>query len=860
MDKLRHAAGLAMALALAGCACGDRLQLLGPPRNGAAGVPIAATIRPNPALLPAGATASFPSFDGDAFSAVLTVHPQQELPPAQALQEIEPVLRAMGFERSLAELRVPDEPVRLPAAELGRLAEEVCREAALQQDGTAREVCAALRGGRSAVAEAASRRAYGVGLAQLQADVERPVLQYPFAQLVGGVPIDGAGVFAARHSGESLATVHGTLFNDYVVVNRASNEVKILQDAALRMLGNRLQEPGPVEPVWSEPMLVMLASGSRRTARGNEVPALRHAWRVLLESRDGRSWLVWIDAETAEVLQVSPQSDHAQLAQGERWRRDPGLPDPTEVATFEVNPASGGRFVLALSAVFKRVDLFGDGIVDDEDEVAVPASSGGSFDLLIHDEESALCRAGHDAAYRQVHAYSHLYSLWKIITSAGSIPAFPEKPIQVEVDTPDDGDGSRAVYDSSTLSFVDGDGFRDAKCPDKKGERLNGVQDSTTLAHEMAHLSIKRLQERRPKSWCGSFSCQLPNVCGRAFFHDFADAVALAYASTPCFSGWTHKNMDGTDEDLYCRRASERGGLPRRIEVQVDRFPDHRALGTGPYADGQIAAAALWTVREGMRSKDPASGTALFWTRLQRALWDYSFLQPTCSGMSCTACDRDLYRYLQDLERKLVVQWAAPGIVPVPDAHTVNKVLAGWAAAGIFLVPFQCLDGDAATLDPDACPAGEGGGDAVIDVDDGDPSDDLSADGVRHPEVDSLRRGGPTPRFRIWTGPHFLFKAPGNASIAGAPPCNSQYRVEVSADPGFASAAIVEGVAAGCHAEVDFPGWSTLPADDTLEQVFYYRVTTWDAAGGNERISTSPGAGAFTVPPPFVVVNETGKP
>jgi hypothetical protein len=28
----------------------------------------------------------------------------------------------------------------------------------------------------------------------------------------------------------------------------------------------------------------------------------------------------------------------------------------------------------------------------------------------------------------------------------------------------------------------------------------------------------------------------------------------------------------------------------------------------------------------------------------------------------------------------------------------------------------------------------------------------------------------------------------------------------------------------------------------------------------NERISTSPGAGAFNVPPPFVVVNDSGTP
>jgi hypothetical protein len=686
LDKLRQAAGLAMALVLAACACGDRPWTLIPPRAGP-GVPITGGLLLSPASLPQGATASFPAFDGDAFSAVLPVRAQETLTPAQALQEIEPVLRAVGFQRSLAELRIPGEPVHLPPASLDPLLEEVCREAAVRQNGT---FCGNRHIGDGHgeilyIQEPAFRKkAKGIRIADLRADVERPVLQYVFSQLVGGVAIDGAGVFAARRSGESLSTVHGTLFNDYVVVNQPRNDVKILEETALRTLGNRLEETGVVEPVWSEPVLVLLAYGSGQTGRGGEVPALRHAWRAVLESRDGRSWMVWIDAETAEVLKLAPQWDHAQ---GKRWRRDPGLAAPTEVASFEVDPASGGRSVLALAHVFKRVDLYGDGLVSDEDEVFLPAGSAASFDVQFHDESAALCRSGQDPAFRQVHAYSHLYSLWKTITSAGTIPAFPEKPIQIEVDVPDDGDGSKAIYDSSTLLFVDGDGFRDNKCPDKKGERLNGVQDATTLAHEMAHLSVKRLQERRPRNWCGSSDCQLPHACGRALFHDFADAIALSYASTPCFSGWTHKNMEGTNANLYCKRASEEGDLPRRIELPADRFPDHRTLGTGPYADGQIAAAALWTVRQGMRSKDPASGTVLFWTRLQRALWDYAFVQPTCPGIGCISCARDLYRYLQDLERKMVVQWAAEGLAPVAGGDTANKVLAGWAGAGAFDVP-----------------------------------------------------------------------------------------------------------------------------------------------------------------------------
>ena len=50
--------------------------------------------------------------------------------------------------------------------------------------------------------------------------------------------------------------------------------------------------------------------------------------------------------------------------------------------------------------------------------------------------------------------------------------------------------------------------------------------------------------------------------------------------------------------------------------------------------------------------------------------------------------------------------------------------------------------------------------------------------------------------------------------------------------------------------------WDTLDDTDRL----FYRVRTWDAMGGNEKISTSPGNGLFTPPPPYAVINATGTP
>jgi hypothetical protein len=859
--RRKLAAACAVAIALAGCAHGD----LPGPRTGS-GIPLPEVFNPALPPLPEGATASYPSFDGDAFRARLRVRPQQSLEPEQALQEIAPVLRAVGFDRSLEDLGIPDEPLRLPPPDLAALAEQVCAEEALQRRGTY-EVCRAMLAGEPLpAAEEAVRKAYGIGFAELRAGVETAVLQYPFRQLVDGVPIEGAGAIASRREGESLSTVHGTLFNRFAVLNRPARDSKAVLASGRRALG---RWPGRwfgkgLPRVVGELRLVLLPKGEGRLD-GQRVPGLRYALRAVLAVPAGQSWMVWIDAETGDVLDLAPQFDNAIVSTtGERWQRDPGASAGTHVPGFEVSPNADDELVLALDGVFQRVDRKGDGKYNDG-EVEV---SGATFDVLaINDESKALCKSGHNVAYGQVHAYSHLYSFWKMVTGAGIFPQFPEKPVRIWMDHANP--SARAFYDydytipiaDSLLRFPMADGFQDSDCPDAPGERMNGVQDATTLAHEMAHLSVKRLQERR----CGGQLCDAPLPHGRLLFHDFADAFASAYASTNCISGWADKNLGGVDKALYCAGAtSETSELPRLLDPASDRFPGHRDPNTPdtaqPYADGQIAGAALWKVRQGMRSKDLVFGTLEHWQRLHRALWDFGLIEATCASctgepgnLACTACDRDIYRYLQDLETQMVLQWAS-GI-----GHTAGKVVSGWADAGIFLVPYGCLDGNPGTVNP-ACLSGEGGGDAVIEVDDREKADDLVIDGATHPEVDYLKRGGLPPRFRVWTGPRYGFDSNGKA-LEGLSQCNSDYSIEVSNDPDLAGAQVVDGTTASCYAEVLLPDpiWQALQGAAGDVNI-YYRVVTSDANGGNERRSTSPGAGAFSVPVPFVVVNGSGTP
>jgi hypothetical protein len=460
--------------------------------------------------------------------------------------------------------------------------------------------------------------------------------------------------------------------------------------------------------------------------------------------------------------------------------------------------------------------------------------------------------------------------------------------VTVWVDTPGS-DTNSAGYDffgagQSRLRFTNGSAFAHANCPNEPNTKFNGAQDATTMTHEFAHISTKRLHNRRPTDWCGAPPCAMPT--GSTLFHDFADHYAHSYASTPCMSGFSNKNVGAADASLNCIAShSEGGSLPRLAEVTVpfdsadprDHFPEHRTLAVGDYADGQIAAAALWSVRQGMRSKCLPSGTAQYWVRLNRALWNFGFLATTCAG-----CDRDIYRFAQDLMRQMTEQWATAGQPGGPPAfhhngaHTTNKVTSGFAKAGLFLIPQQCIDGDATTEDAASCPAasgGENGGDAVVDVTDNEPADDVVIDGITHPEVDYLRRTGGAPTFQVWTGPRSKFDAAGNAttytpSVATPSPCNTQFQVELASDDAFTvnfSTSGWIGVSTTASPECygtwtpDAATWNTLKGASGDTKI-HYRARTRDAANGNEKISTSPGNGLFTVPPAYIIANDAGTP
>lgn len=244
--------------------------------------------------------------------------------------------------------------------------------------------------------------------------------------------------------------------------------------------------------------------------------------------------------------------------------------------------------------------------------------------------------------------------------------------------------------------------------------------------------------------------------------------------------------------------------------------------------------------------------------------------------------------------------------------HSTNKVLAGFAKAGIFAMPYTCIDGDSSTQcctqeavdiscttnddcpgdgafcvtgQPTCMPGGQSGGgccyftspytcgadtggDAVIDVEDNDPSDDLTVEDVFVPENDYLKPGQ-IPTFRVWTGPRYSFN--GEASVLSSPaPCNARFKVQVSKDPKFPfnpDPAIVfdsgwlvvsrdpTTTSPACEGAWTPTGsdWQTFAP--TLGSKVYYRVLTSDLNGFQFRDSLRPAFGLrHLTSPPYAVI------
>jgi hypothetical protein len=844
-----------------------------------------------------------PARDGDPVAIVLTPRPGRTATPAEVQDEvIAPLLRAMAFPAGPERLRGPAAGgLALPQPRFGPLARAVALDYAANPGLLRPETHEMLEvfAGKRAPDEDVDRALLlgeGMTFQQFKAGIERRELVFPFVQTHrhpqrGAVPIEHTLLLATAWEGESVRSVQGALLGNYSITNAVGLDPAAAVTAARRSL-RRLPDfdATPAGRPDQPPALVLLPFGTRRDGQ----PLLRYAYRMRLDvTWQGRPVrvLLWADAASGKLLALEPMLKAAGAA-GRTFVRDAGS-GGTQVVPFEVDPpGADGTFVLSRANVSVRLNYRG-GVYDAAEEVAIGGGAFADFDRSpIHDlvdpddvrcAYPALGRAV-NPAFQQVHVMATLWRHRETVLGGGTFEPYPATPWAPTVEY-----SAWGCNADMTMQFGQCPGYTDPQCPDAPDLLLNFAHDSTMIAHELGHSATSRLVDGRPFDWCapgGPPTCPLPR--GWGLFHDLADFWGAHLESTSCVGGWVGKNVGGTDARRNCLPSpgnpghSERDWFPRKLEVRAgqtggDHFPEHRAAAVGganEYADGQIAGAALWEVRAGMRSKCRPSGVPQFSVRFQRALVHSGFF----ASIAPDASDRGVYQRLVELLFKLTEQWATAGLPGGPPAfahngpHTTNKVTSGFARAGIFLVPWQCLDADPSNDATLGCPAANPGADAVIDVDDDDEADDDLVNGAVVVDRDFLRAAAtPVPKFHVWTGPRYRLDGPAGAHTVPSPaPCNDEFQVEVTTDPAFATITAASGWIrvnrlAGGAAPTCYGVWSPDPAQWTQLRLgtpparIYYRARTRDAGGGTVRLSTEPGNGLWTVPPPYAVITTDGR-
>jgi len=334
------------------------------PRILAEPIPSTSKVKLDPSALPKGARAFYPAFIGDSFLVSIPPKRIKRLSAEQAFKEvIVPILKAIGFERSLKEFRVTASlGTKLPSANLSALSDQTCQEVEKEELKRYQTVCNAMRGiiRPTNDVERVIQDGDGMTFAQFKADIERRRIEYVFPQQLENIDIEHSGIIAGRW-GETITSVHGTVFSRLVVTNK---RVLGPNEAVKQAFINLKKVPGVADCGSNWPPrveLVLLSYGGASDADGTKVPGLRYAYRMLLfgtvpvpgggeGETEPASWMAWVDAETGQILQLLPQFDEV-FGRGETWRRDPGT--PTQLSFFEVDPASGDR-------LGRRVDFFMD--------------------------------------------------------------------------------------------------------------------------------------------------------------------------------------------------------------------------------------------------------------------------------------------------------------------------------------------------------------------------------------------------------------------------------------------------------------------------------------------------------------------
>ena len=856
-----------------------------------------------------GGRASYPGFDGDlmfvAFPHNLDDKGEDRTAQAVRARYVVPALRATGFEAVDRVVTPAGPPQVLPGGNFAELARTSCENEAADVagavGGTSRVLCAYLANlGQmqppSAVG-ALVTASLGMPAERLRDEVNQPLQYWFFSQRERGVPVEHKGVMAIQHGERRrVSSVFGSVVSNTRIVNQVGlNSDTALQraQAILFKLEGLVQAPPMLVTGGRLVQLVLLPYGAPSDDPKSGVTALRFAYRArigaaLPPTGQGQpelvSYLVWVDAGNGDLLKYVPESANATTYSRtfSPWCRDPSESASACYVGLQINDSvtDPGKFILSNAGL--SVSYLGNTpIAPPEKLFPAPVVPGEA------------CNSS--ATFRAASAFAQLERARKTIQNGGRFIGFP-RAVTVTID--DLGLQDSANFNLLTLSFVKGTLANPATstasdCTHTSGELLNGAQDATILAHEYAHLATLQLQNGNPSNNCGESDCPILNPYNRRFFHDYSDGLAALLAETPCIGGWTAKNTTAnltgvatavpTRDEVAraCGDSREDFRLPRLLfadpsaaatfaatdafkdgakaattpPIRTDAFPVHRVGSPGEYGDGQIVGAALWHLWQGIKSQARLAGGLPVWGRINEALWSTGFSNTVCP-FSDTSCDMNVFRAGREMLLHLTDAWLAND-----GSQSLNKLLSAFARAGLFLTPPACLDGalgDKSTpLDPQFCPDGKQGGDAIIDIDDGDASDFTEKLGIRLADDDFVRNGD-APKFRIWTGVPYAFLPGGTTATPAVPLCNDHFQVYIRPQGGGWQKDVTGSTSPGspCYAEAVMTSGALFKVDPTIGfTTVEYKVTTWRGAAtepmpatSDVRDSMAPGAGLWSAP------------
>jgi len=862
--------------------------------------------------LPQGARAILPAFDGDGFFVTVQTHSPQDKTADQIFSEVvSPVLLTIGFELQVSpydltrqgRIKIPKHSgTELPKLNFVSLARMSCEQLGHESERSQRQnkairFCSSLQTLKAKkVSDSLLKEAFlrydGPSYQQYINAYEQTQIEYFFTQvhadskILNGqpVPIEHTGILVRTLKDRLNTSITGRVINKYKITNTIALKT---ESAITEHIFRKLAKiPNLVSwdrsPEHRQHDLLLLEFG-----KTDGLPQLRYSHRTIVLAEYKRlkgHFYLWLDAESGEILKLQPMFHHATVpARGRTFLRSPEpfptqSPDPLPITRtdFKVDPSQNGKYAL------RNADWFANQIGN----VAISDSSNGSsssvanFDQPPFNDVTKLsditCKKDHPE-FQQIDLMATL--AWQIQKSldAGLLSPFPDPEHKITVAF--GADTGTASADLTSLNFGSIK-VAHSNClnPSDYGV-VNSYNDHTVVAHELGHILTAyqyRSDPVRSNQWCSGgiletppSACPLPT--GEKLFHDFADAWAHVFEDTNCVAGWFGKDqLNGPNGSLDCKAHDEGSGIPRLADTTSgDHFPEHRAAEQGDYADMQIATAALWEVRKGIQRKDPIMGPGWYMGQFVRTLSTTGWLGPLESldraNDTLLSSDLNIYRGLLDLEIKLLDQWVKSQTSNQQNGTvTANKVTAGFAKAGIFLIPPVCIDGNTKSADPLHCANGEDGGDAVIDIE----------------QRDSLERKDIPPTFHIWTGPAYKFTSDGTAtgfkpSSSTPSPCNFEYQIELANKPTFSqedptthfttstpSNGIWQHVIPDmgqCEASwhPDNASWNLLKGTSGETKV-YYRVRTRMGPGTPEIVSTSPAKHLFELNAPYATVEDKG--